>query len=287
MNKKQLFEVLNNLHLNFLLFLYRWIRYYLFPQIKFVWYHTFFFLPYSSQCKLKKLKGTKNGRCFIIGTGPSLTIEDLSKLINEDTFGANSLCTLFNKVPGSQTKSASWKPTWFGFQDWEVYTKNSDIIDSLDPNTVFYNSEVLWHLGRKRFPLWKSAIPFHSKYHKHYLCYGKDLKTGFSKNASLYVHDGYTILYSLLQIAVYIGYTEIYLIGADCNYDQKVQHSSACTNDVVTQGINRTLSGPAMIASYQVAKKYADSHNIKIYNATRGGMLEVFPRVNLDDILKK
>ena len=32
-------------------------------------------------------------------------------------------------------------------------------------------------------------------------------------------------------------------------------------------------------------KRYAQKHNIKIYNATRGGELETFTRVNLDDVL--
>ena len=42
-----------------------------------------------------------------------------------------------------------------------------------------------------------------------------------------------------------------------------------------------------MISSYKTAKEYADSHGIKIYNATRGGKLEVYERVNLDEVLKK
>ncbi len=33
------------------------------------------------------------------------------------------------------------------------------------------------------------------------------------------------------------------------------------------------------------AKNYADSHGIKILNATRGGKLEVFERVNFDEIV--
>ena len=36
--------------------------------------------------------------------------------------------------------------------------------------------------------------------------------------------------------------------------------------------------------AYKKAKEYADKHGIKIYNATRGGALEVFPRVNFDDL---
>ena len=38
------------------------------------------------------------------------------------------------------------------------------------------------------------------------------------------------------------------------------------------------------LAAYQKAKTYADTHNIKIYNATRGGKLEVFQRVEFDSL---
>ena len=38
--------------------------------------------------------------------------------------------------------------------------------------------------------------------------------------------------------------------------------------------------------AYMAAHQYADSHGIKIYNATRGGELEVFERVELDGMLK-
>lgn len=41
-----------------------------------------------------------------------------------------------------------------------------------------------------------------------------------------------------------------------------------------------------MITGYKAAKKYADAHNIKIINCTRGGMLEVFPRMKLEDVLR-
>ena len=42
-----------------------------------------------------------------------------------------------------------------------------------------------------------------------------------------------------------------------------------------------------MITGYKAAKEYADAHNIKIVNCTRGGMLEIFPRMNLEDVLKE
>ncbi len=42
----------------------------------------------------------------------------------------------------------------------------------------------------------------------------------------------------------------------------------------------------AVVNSYQKIKEYAEQKGIKIYNATRGGYLEVFERVNLDDLLQ-
>ena len=35
---------------------------------------------------------------------------------------------------------------------------------------------------------------------------------------------------------------------------------------------------------YMCAKEYAERHEIKIYNATRGGKLEVFERVDFDSL---
>ena len=43
-----------------------------------------------------------------------------------------------------------------------------------------------------------------------------------------------------------------------------------------------------MTAGYQVAKNYIDMHpEIEIVNCTRGGMLEVFPRKSLEEVLEE
>jgi hypothetical protein len=41
-------------------------------------------------------------------------------------------------------------------------------------------------------------------------------------------------------------------------------------------------NGNQMLPQFEIAKKYADEHGIKIYNATRGGQLETFERVQLE-----
>ena len=41
----------------------------------------------------------------------------------------------------------------------------------------------------------------------------------------------------------------------------------------------------ALTKCYEVCDTYAKAHGIKIYNATRGGKLEVFERVDFDDLM--
>jgi hypothetical protein len=43
----------------------------------------------------------------------------------------------------------------------------------------------------------------------------------------------------------------------------------------------------AIYMGYKAKKKVADKYGIKIFNATRGGVLEVIERVDLDSVLGK
>ena len=87
-----------------------------------------------------------------------------------------------------------------------------------------------------------------------------------------------------IQLAVYLGFAEIYLLGTDFtgvnNYGSKYGHfydekdlDSVCYTDQVKLG-------------YEKAKQYADCHGIKIFNATRGGNLEIFERVDFDSLFQ-
>ena len=41
-----------------------------------------------------------------------------------------------------------------------------------------------------------------------------------------------------------------------------------------------------MLPQFEIAKAYAEKHGIQIFNATRGGQLETFPRVEIKDIIR-
>lgn len=124
-----------------------------------------------------------------------------------------------------------------------------------------------------------------------------EIHPSFSEDISVYVGNGATVVYTAIQFAVYMGIKEIYLIGVDHHFhtsktadgkividpNAKDYFSKEYNNDKEKLPIpNTELSTFTFIA----AKEYADSHGIKIFNATRGGKLEVYPRVNFDELFK-
>jgi len=104
----------------------------------------------------------------------------------------------------------------------------------------------------------------------------------FSDDCYKVVYDGHSITYSAIQLAVYMGFKEIYLLGVDCNYSQKGKNHVV---EYTTQEVPDAAF--LMQESFKVAKRFADTHNIKIFNASRGGSLEVFERITLEEVLGK
>lgn len=225
--------------------------------------------------KIRKLQGKYYGeRCFIIATGPSLTIEDIELLKDEYTFGMNSICKIY-----SQT---TWRPTFYGIQDRHVFEKLRDIVFNQDPSTIMFLAEELC----KNVEMHDNYVAFPYDVGYHYINLRKmdDYFAKFSEDCYDVVYDGYSITYSLIQIAVYMGFKEIYLLGADCSY------TVGSKNHFVESGYidkNANLNHDKMIKGYEAAKKYADEKGIQIINCTRGGMLEVYDRKSLEAVLKR
>lgn len=223
---------------------------------------------------LKKYKNVHQGkRCFIIAMGSSLTIEDLELLKDEITFGMNSIVKVFEKT--------DFRPTYYGIQDHLVYADlEKEILTSYkEAENIFVSDRIKWHF--KIGNHW-NVFPLNMSYHAYQRWFHKRFYAKFSDDIYRRVYSGFSITYSLIEIAVYMGVTEIYLIGADCNFDiNKKNHF--VEHNVVDASLDN--SNERNIAGYMAAKKYADANNIKIYNATRGGRLEVFERVNVDEMM--
>lgn len=223
---------------------------------------------------LMELKNRYSGeRCFIIATGPSLTTADILKLKNEFTFSMNAMCLKYDEL--------GWSPTFYGIQDEKVFNAVKTHINEGDVKYRFVDS--YYRKDNCSDPNW-IYFPRNCVYNSYNAYINKIYYSKFSDNPVSIVYDGFTIVYSLIQIAVFMGFKEIYLLGCDCNYNDDPQKRYFVDHGVLDKTYKE--AGNRMIACYPVAKKYADEHGIKIYNATRGGMLEVFERVDLDEILK-
>lgn len=212
----------------------------------------------------------KEKRCFILATGPSLTFDDINKLKNEYTFGMNSICLTYDKT--------DWRPTYFAIQDNMVFEKLESVIRKHNEVKTFVSDNITKKYKRENEWI---IFPQDSEYHLYEILKGKYFAK-FSDDSYKIVYDGYSIAYSILQLAVYMGFKEIYLLGADCTY---ANNSKEHFIDAGVKDRSRIYATQKLVTAYKVAKEFADSHNIKIYNATRGGVLEVFPRVNLDEVL--
>lgn len=218
---------------------------------------------------LQTLKNKYEGkRCFIACTGPSLTISDLELLKNEYVFGMNSIALIHDKT--------TWKPDFYGIEDCDVYGRLEDAILNTDNGLVFYSQEL-----KKDFKIPEGAIPFfrENAYHLYEFRHG-NFFTNFSRNCYIRVFDGYTITHSVIQLAVYLGFKELYLIGCDCNYEKGREHFIEHGNPV---GAGDNMG--RLFTSHRVTLEYSKKLGFKIYNATRGGMLDVYPRVNLDKVV--
>jgi hypothetical protein len=221
--------------------------------------------------KIRSVKNKHRGeRCFIVATGPSLTVDDLEKLKGEITFSMNSICLAFDET--------DWRPTYYGIQFDVLYKELKEHIDKLDVEGVFIADLILKEIDiKENYFIYPLHLLNHKRRHSKF-------NSKFSDDAFSVVYDGYSITHSLIQIAVYMGFKEIYLLGADTTYSSNMHHHFKDYNFVDPK---YTQAGNKMISAYLEAKKYMDKHDVRIYNATRGGMLEIFERVELDEIIQK
>ncbi|MGL5049703.1 MAG: 6-hydroxymethylpterin diphosphokinase MptE-like protein [Fusobacteriaceae bacterium] len=229
---------------------------------------------------LKSLKGKyKERRCFIVGNGPSLIKDDLDKLKNEITFGFNRIYYYFDKT--------DWRPNFYITEDIKIIQNSIEEINKLKLNYIFAPDFVSLDYRLKI----KNSISFRQEY--------KELGNNgpnFSEDILKKISWGGTVAYTAIQMAVYMGFKEIYLLGIDHNFRITQNSKGEITvdenaKDYFTEEYNKdqeNLYIPNLDNStkaYIKAKEYCEKNEIKIVNLTRGGKLEVFPRENIDELI--
>lgn len=222
---------------------------------------------------IKDYKDKYNGeRCFIVATGPSLTMEDLDLIKNEYSFAMNSCVLALDKT--------DWRPQFYMIQDEYVYEKLEDEL----VNGAGLEMEQIWVTQniKKQFnvPQRFKSIFLHYLNHK---MFSTKLtgKIKFSDDCYAGVYDAYSVIFSIMQMACYMGFKKICLLGCDCNYDLPKAHFIESGH----VGLKANMTGEKLLRSHAAFKKFAIAQGVEVINCTRGGMLEVYARRSLEEIL--
>ncbi|MCR5669030.1 MAG: DUF115 domain-containing protein [Lachnospiraceae bacterium] len=230
----------------------------------------------------------KGKRAFFIGNGPSLKIEDLDKLKDEITFATNLIYGAFPYT--------DWRPTFFVLEDRICAKDSFGTVEKLEyiTNNVgkLLCSELTYIYGEPNLDRYNNLFfykPLLTLRSDNYMPFSEDVREG------VVIGEG-TSVYTMYQFAVDMGISEIYLLGMDCSYPREIDDEGNIqrTSDKKTYAsfISDVEDDSAVVANHKKmirdhmsAKQFADLHGIKIYNATRGGELEVFPRVDFDSLV--
>jgi hypothetical protein len=228
----------------------------------------------SGPNRVQSLKGKGSGkRCFIIGNGPSLTIEDLEKLNNEVTFGVNSLFNAYEKT--------NFRPTYYLATDHHFFANNKKQLEFLlkENKSVFlFRNNYKKYLGYQ-----KNVIPFFQNYlYKLNPSSFRQKKVNSTPNK--WVSMYFSVVGCAIEIAFYMGFNEINLIGVDFSQGRnlKQMHFYAENEDDLQ---TYTFFDKPLLSNYFALDRYAKEHGIRINNASRETYLDVFPLVCLDDLL--
>lgn len=233
-----------------------------------------------SQLFWRQNKGRYAGnRGFVIGNGPSLVTADLERLTQEITIASNRIYLAYGET--------DWRPTLLTCSDKLVWKK--------------YASEMCSHSDR--VIVTSNLNPFRGDRRK-LLCswnLGPGLRAGFSADQGIGSYSGYTVTFINLQIAVHLGLNPIYIIGCDHYYGGGQTHSgngfdvNGTTVGTESYHFHKDYRVPGekvfaapidlMDSAYAIAHRECRQLGVEVFNATRGGYLEAFPRADLDEVL--
>jgi len=210
------------------------------------------------------LKNTHKGeRCFVVASGKSTLNQDLGWLKNEITIGVNQSYLV--------TEPYGYHPTYMCLIDRGLYVNIKEIYEKLSSKTAF----VLSNYNPKKTDTGSNykgvnAVAVVNRINK-WVWEGN-----FDSDLSSGVYRARNVVIDLaIPMAIYMGCSEVYLIGCDCTEDG---YGYSYANDL---GNGQRIS-KRIFKSYSVVKKYAEQHSVKIFNAGKGGKLEEFDRIELE-----
>jgi hypothetical protein len=221
-----------------------------------------------SQRELSRFEDLHSGdRCFVLGNGPSLQHTNLDLIRNEFSFGMNRIYLHFPKM---------------GFETTYFVSINTLVLEQC--------RDEISALRMPRFVTWRGRHWFNGD-GIYFMDTDYTPPAEFSRDIRGRVFEGSTVTYVALQIAYFMGFKEVVLIGVDHSFsstgrpNETVVSEGDDPNHFSTEYFGKGFKWqlPDLEASeraYRLAKTAFERDGRRIVDATIGGKLDVFEKVD-------
>lgn len=220
---------------------------------------------------LTRFKNLHRGqRCVVVCNGPSLNRMDLGFLRNEIVFGLNKIYLGLPK---------------FGFYPRYLVAVNDKVIaQSADAYRKMTAIKFISDWGAHLLPA--NAFTYHIR--------TEELPERFYRDITQGVRGGHTVTHAAFQIAYYMGFDEVVVIGMDHRFPS----SGPPNAELHMQGADpnhfspdyfrdQNWDAPNLVGSehsYQVAHDIFQAEGRRIVDATLDGACTIFPKIDYQSL---
>jgi hypothetical protein len=208
---------------------------------------------------------------------------DLDCLAGDVTFASNKIFLAFDQT--------DWRPTYYSVEDHMVLENNRAQIENLSGTIKIFPSNMRdfhYHASDTIFvPLLAPRSFSDPLSDPDFPAFSTELTQG--------IGWGSTVVYGQIQLAVYLGCTEIVLIGVDHNYEIPARKvGNTYVSDGEQNHFHPEYRAPGEVwnqpnidvldVSFAKARVACEARGIRIVNASRATRLDTFERADFDTL---
>lgn len=228
-------------------------------------------------------------RAFVIATGPSIKNQDLKKLAGELCISVSNFF-VHPDFPIIKPEYHLFAPTHMPLtpEQFSTWMKDAEAHFPEGQNVLISVTDK--HIIDKYGLLKKQNVYY-------YFVKRKTLEASETIDFSKPLPAIQTSVHIGIYLGVYLGVSEIYLLGCDHDwilhlgetrhfYDEKKSVLSQANYDEWAPDLEPEFAAYVNLWKiYKLIRNYARSHNIRLVNCTPGSLLDVLPKINLDEII--
>lgn len=227
-----------------------------------------------SSLRMVRLRNRYAGeRCFILGNGPSLAKTDLARLKKEHTFALNRGYLLFPRIGFSTT-----------------------FLVSADRLILQQFAAELSAQASIKFINWRERDRFRPAADVLFVFDPYDRSRGFATRPWDRIWEGSTVTFVALQLAYFLGFAEVILLGVDHSYPVRRDANTVevfegpdpyhFDKGYIPSGTPWMVPDPLVAEeSFRLARGEYERVGRTILDATVEGRLEVFTKIDLETVL--